>query len=170
MELIPIIYTVLEIVVAITAVTLIVSYLGYKFKQKERAAITPEKQASEIKLPAPKAVAKPQSIPQKPQIKKKAPQPASRLTKEQRKTKSKSSTKEQPKHKGKEIPGHNKRIEIMKNLRNTKTKDNQFKSDAEQKPKTRISSLGEDILGKYAGEDDKNLYTLNVPDKKKKGE
>jgi hypothetical protein len=169
MELIPIIYTVLIIVIVLTVATLTISYISFKVKTRKNGTLNGEK--AEIKrsvpvhkiIPVPAAPVKNQSV---------KPHHAShaKKTRDGEKPSRKTSAKEKTKSRGKSQSDRNERLSVMKNLSDPASKNTKTKETPTNTVKHHVKSLGDDILDKYVEENDKDLFTLNVKEKKKKPE
>jgi hypothetical protein len=176
MELVPIIYTVLQIVAVLALVVIGLSFIIYKIKLKNN---TTDKPASAFAQPAIKAeqtvrkvvqrITKPIQYPQQP-IPKKAEQPKTKKAPEKVRTTPKRN--DPPKSKTKKHDTRIDRIEIVKSLSpQIRGKEKpEFKHEPSKKKKLtsskNISSLGDEILDKYAEDENNEMFTLDTKNKK----
>ncbi|MFA7229280.1 MAG: hypothetical protein WC061_09615 [Melioribacteraceae bacterium] len=169
MELIPIIYTVLVIVVVLTVITLTFSYISFRVKQKKHDSERIAKTESVKFEPVQKIRPVPVHSPHKQTSGKESHTPAKKV-KVHEKPSRKTSSKEKSSSKSKGHVTRSDRISVMKNLSTSATKEEPVKKPYAKPDKNNSKSLGDDILDKYVEEEDKNLFTLKVKDKKKKPE
>jgi len=172
MELVPIIYTALIIVSVLITLTLIISFISYKFKKKTGDNLKVyEKFPAERKTKAQSH----KSVSTSKHIKKEKSERAHAKKRTDRKSSpsgkkpaiEKQPRKESPDFSSRKKPS-GKRIEIVDKLiknndRNQKTdKPQKVKKKQEEKAKPKMHTLGDDILGKYSDEEGDDFHTLNV--------
>jgi hypothetical protein len=166
MELVPIVITALEIVSVLTIVTLVISYVGYRIKSKSAAhKVEP-------------------SIDLKPNFVDRSLKRVTRLTKEivhtprhvnqPNKSNPQKARKELPKEKVHAKPKPiveeptSKRLQVIKNLPSQSKSKKETVELEPPKEKKNLSSLGDDILNKYADDDGHTLFSLKTNKGKQK--
>ncbi|MCX6174020.1 MAG: hypothetical protein NTZ27_04605 [Ignavibacteriales bacterium] len=176
MEIIPIIYTVLIIVVALTIFTLTFSF--YSERKKQKGADENPKSVPVHEIPPPKSVPeqnnsflnksenlKPISIlsPQKTiNVKgEKKIKPSSKIGPELKKTKNDKIHKD---NKKKLI--RNSRLEVLNSTQN-KDENNNIQYEISNEQNSNLKSLGSNILDNYSDEEENDMFTLKVKDQKK---
>jgi len=168
MEIIPIIYTALIIVVVLTIFTLSFSYFSSRKKQKRFDEVSQlnSVQAKNNSFPYRKENLPPLSIlpPQKPiHIKKeKKIDPANRIESDVKKVKIDKINKD---NKKKLI--RNSRLEVLNSLSGNNDDDN-IKSGISKDETSNLKSLGGNILENYSDEEKNDMFTLKVKDQKNK--
>lgn len=175
MELIPIIYTVLEIVVVLTILTLSISSISYRMKQRRSEKVINNNDNSNLLEPSLK-VEPPLKLVKKTIEVRSVQKPMEAIKEKSVREKKSYEHRESPlqksssKHKtdsNDEKPRiQNGRISVLKNLSSSPAQD---KIPNESKGKTdrdQIRTLGEDILDKYAEENDNEMFTLKVQKQK----
>lgn len=175
MELVPIIFTTLKIVLVLAVLVIGFSYISYRIKLKKGIIEQPGKQLNKTAEIAEKSVKSiinritkpippPEPLLQNPLFKSEEDKPKKPVQKQTAKKK-----KEVPKQES-----NSERIEIVKSLtpKASSTTKKQIEEKAEKqkesKPDSIInkSTLGDQIIDKYAEDDKGEMYTLNI-DKKK---
>lgn len=173
MELVPIVYTALLIVVILALITIVISFVSYKFKQRYGIVDAPTIAQPAIKVEESvkkvvKRLTKPIHI--EPSIEK-------AIVHKEKKVKLQShSHNEKQNHRKKALPEKekNERIEVVKNLKPPKVNslppvENKIdaeskKNPAEENPK--LKTLGDRIIDKYDDDSEENMYTLKIKKKK----
>lgn len=171
MELVPIVITVLEIVSVLAVVTLTISYVLFKFRQKISPPTIEKPQdmkphfvdrglkrltqiTREILPPVRKEVQKPQ-MPAPPK------KEFSKAPEVKRPTEKKHAT-----HKTERMQeDFPKRVEVVNTPVQNPVQQGKPEIKETSKPRADLNTLGNDILDKYVDEDNTNLYTLKI-DKK----
>jgi hypothetical protein len=170
MELVPIVITSLEIVSALAIITLVVSYIGYRIKSKNRVDETipaidlkPNFNNSGLKrithltreiINVPRNLS-PSPKPKTPKAVKEPPKPNK-------------SVKEPPKQAApvKREPVvdelNSKRLQVIKNLPVQSGIGKETTEMDDSKEKKNLSSLGDDILNKYSDEESDKLFSLKT--------
>lgn len=168
MEIIPIIYTALEIVFVLTLFTLAFSYFYNKVKVKKGRTVKPHKnnpkqlEQKEIiedhlkPIPKPFTDQKGKSVDEKGQ------------NEDQKKQVGKISTQQKVGKNTEKPKIRNKRLIILKNLADNPKKETKIQGAKKKVENGPSNSLGGEILDKYVEEGDRNMYTLNVKVKKEK--
>jgi len=183
MELVPIIYSVLQIVIVLAFFTIVISYTIYKIRQKNGLVETPAQRLANPVIRAEESVKKvvqritkpihyhPQENPiQKEQII--VPQQHKENVERRKDHHHKSESKRKDSHhssdrKEKPKPGGD-RIEIVKNLTPGKPEQEKDirkpkkKIDAKPPEEKKLGTLGDDVIDKYSDDEDNDMFTLNV--------
>lgn len=194
MELIPIIYTVLEIVVVLTILTLAVSYIGYKMRQKREITVNNYKpnanlfeplvkDASPLKYDRRQNDGKLADNPNetKPVSKKNAAAPVLKQVDEKKENSTKGKKKDdinnrppQKDHSKQKIEPraakpkiNNDRISVLKNLSTPNAEEDISKTKSVKSSGDKIQTFGDDILGKYMEDGDNDMFTLKITKKAK---
>ena len=170
MEIIPIIYTVLEIALVLTVFTLAFSYFNNKLKQRKGETVKVPKiisrqiEQEEIIEDHLKPIPRPFSN------NKEKPVDEKKIIEDQKEAKRKLPEHGKTDRKTNTSKNQNKRISILKNLSPDQRKGIKIQEVKKDISKEQLNSLGGEILDKYVEEDDPKLYTLNVKAKKDKPE
>ena len=188
MELIPIIYTVLKIVVVLTILTLTISFIGYKLRQRKgengtinnknanlfepiEKAITPLK--SDLKSNEARSVSKPREA---------RPVSKSNEARQEKLVGEKNKDDNQRRHAHKDPSKHkvephtdkpriqNERILVLKSLSTPRAKEEMPKKTKTKTGKDQTRALGDDILDKYMEDEDNDMFTLKVKKNKENPE
>lgn len=168
MEIIPIIYTALEIVFVLTLFTLAFSYFNNKVKQRNGETVKPQENNSN-QLEQEEVIEdhlKP--IPRPFTDKKKRPVEEKRKDEDQKKPAGKISSQQKARKNTGKPKNRNKRITILKNLASDQKQEIKVHEVKKKIEKEQSNSLGGEILDKYVEEGDRNMYTLSVKVKKEK--
>lgn len=183
MELVPIIYTVLQIVIVLAFFAITISYTIYKIRQKNGLIETPAQRLANPVIKAEESVKKVvqritkpiQYHPQQNPLPKEQvvlPQQHKEVVEKPRHHLPKSESKRKDSHDAfdrKEKPrSGGDRIEIVKNL--TPGKPQQEKEirkprkriDAKPPEEKKLGTLGDDVIDKYSDDEDNDMFTLNV--------
>lgn len=166
MEIIPLIFTILEILIGLTLLTLGLSYIINKAKLK-KGEEKPSGETNYIKPLSEQDTA--------PLLENNFKRIINGNEKSSTTSKNDTDGRKPSRAKGTEKPEEriedskilNKRVTVMKNLLKTRTIDEPAK-EVEIRTEKRDKSLGDKILDKYVEEDNKDLFTLDVKEKKKK--
>ena len=168
MEIIPIIYTVLIIVVVLTIFTLSFSYFSLRKKQRGVDEI-PQSNSVQLKnnlFPDKKENLPPVSIlpSQKPMhIKKeKKNEPSNKIETDVKKIKNDKISKD---NKKKLI--RNSRLEILNSIQ-SKDENKNIRSEMNNEQNSNLKSLGSNILDNYSDEEKNDMFTLKVKDQNDK--
>ena len=194
MELIPIIYTVLEIVVALTIIALAVSYIGSKMRQKRDLNVTGTNHNADLLAPIViDKPPKPAPIKQNNDRQYSPPKEAKLVSKlkhqedglkpigiskensikerEKKISPLKDSHKDSPKRKAEQHTPkpkiQNERLSILTNLSSEIEEDEKPKTAKVKKRSDQVRTLGDDILGKYMEDNENDMFTLKVTKKGK---
>lgn len=170
MELIPIIYAVLELVVVLTIFTLIVSYIGSRMRQRKGGNVTNNLESAGLLQPIVKIVAPLKSDLEKDEKKPILIPNEARQEKSKDKNKDESQRKHSPKSPAKQKAKppaeksriNNERISVLKNLAAQSAQEVKHRKTQSRTGKNQIKALGDDILDKYMEDDDNDMYTLKV--------
>lgn len=176
MELVPIVITSLEIVLALAVITFIISYISYKIKSKN----SPEEYEPGKDMKPRFAtrrfnrltyitkeimhVSNPKEIPPKPRSENPLPKPAAEKKHAVKKEIVASAKQARPK-----IEPKQKRLEVMKNLVPDPRPHDEISNKNSGKVKQDMNSLDDDILNKYVDDENHPLFSLktNKDDKNK---
>jgi hypothetical protein len=175
MELVPIIFTTLKIVLVIAILVIGFSYVSYKIKLKRGTIVLPgkgltktgeitEKSVKKIINRITKPLPPPEPLLQNPLFKEEVNNP-------QQKSKQKETHKKNPKES--KHASNSERIEIVKSLtpkssRVAKNQNDMVNDTSKEKTSAQdknVSSLGDKILDKYSEDDINEMYTLNTKKK-----
>jgi hypothetical protein len=171
MELIPIIYTVLEIVAGLAVITLVISYIAFKAKQKNQTNISTSIVKPHKLNIEPKHVQIQHNNFEKKIIKKEKPAQTDNKIREEKKSTGKESHGSRIKHNEQKPEFRNDRISVLENLESPKPAAIPESSGKKNKAvNTTGQSLGDNILDKYVEENGKDMFTLSVKEKKEKPE
>jgi len=167
MELIPVIYTVLKIVVVLTILSLTVSYISNRIRQRKGENVTNNNENAYLFEPIVKVV-----TPLKSDLKPiEARQEKSVREKKKDDSQRRHAHKDPSKHKVEPRTDKprikNERISVLKNLSSPSRKEELPKETKSRKGKDQSQSLGDDILDKYFEEDDNDMFTLKVKNEEK---
>ncbi len=176
MELIPIIYTILKIVVVLTILTLSISYIGFKVKQRKgENIIGKDKNATflepiskiEIPLPSNPNPIKVYHEAKPKEVEKNRSGSQKKKDEIRRKPSQKDSPKRKAENKRPEPRIQNNRISVLKNLSTLNPKENIVDEIKVKTGKEQIQTLGDDVLEKYVEDGDNDMFTLKVTKKEK---
>ncbi|MHB8905563.1 MAG: hypothetical protein ACYC4T_02595 [Melioribacteraceae bacterium] len=168
MEIVPIIYTALEIVLVLTLFTLAFSYLYNKVKLKKRETVKPQKNSLDQLEQEEKIEDHLKPIPRPFADKKVIPTGEKKKEEDQKKPAVRISSKQVSEKNTGKSKNQNKRLTILKNLANDRKQETKIQDSKKKIENEPANSLGGEILDKYFEEGDKNMYTLNVKEKKEK--
>ncbi|PKL84083.1 MAG: hypothetical protein CVV24_01555 [Ignavibacteriae bacterium HGW-Ignavibacteriae-3] len=167
MEIIPFIFTVLEILIGLTLLTLGLSYIINKTKQNKEEEIPQRRVVYSEPLAEQNAAPLLENNFRKQIIESEDSLSAEMKNQKEIKSSKKIHSKKKPEIRDDNPIILNKRVSVMKNLLKTRTADEPAKS-VKIITERRDNSLRGDILDKYIEEDNKDLFTLDVKEKKKK--
>jgi hypothetical protein len=162
MEIIPIIYTVLEIALFLTIITLAFSFFNNKIKQR-KGETTKVPTVNSKKIEQEEIIEdhlKP--IPRPYANNREKPAEEKDVIANPKKPAKKVPPQEKPGEKNNASKSPNKRILILKNLSPNPKKETKIQEVKKNIEKEQLNSLGGEILDKYVEEEDPKLYTLNV--------
>ena len=179
MEVIPIIYTVLIIVVLLTIFTLIVSTIGYKMRQRNSENVRNNNGNTNLFEPIVKVVT-PLKSDLKPNEAKPVSRPSEVVPEKSVREKKKDDSQRRPAHKDpskhKVEPRtdkpriQNERISVLKNLSAQRTQEVILPKTNTKTTKDQTRTLGDDILDKYMEDKDSDMFTLKVKKNKENHE
>lgn len=180
MELVPIIYTVLQIVIVLAFFTIVISYTIYKIRQKNGLIETPAQRLANPVIRAEESVKKvvqritkptqyhPQQNPL-PQAQIVLPKQPKEEVESQQHRRHKHESKKHHTSDRKERPSTGRdRIEIVKNLTpglpepEKDSRKRKKKPEAKPPEEKKLGTLGDDVIDKYSDDEDNDMFTLNI--------
>ena len=166
MELIPIIQLVLTIVASLAAATLIISYVAFKIRQKRNPEEVYTKQTEQHMEPSfvGKSIRRitritKEIIPLQPPIQPKQERPRPKTRQPEPLQRKPVLQKENLKP---------RRIEVVNNISDSSSNAATSQASPKNKENVDLNSLGDDILNKYADNENQNLFTLKANKKESK--
>jgi len=168
MEIVPIISAALIIVLALTLLTLAISYFYNKVKLKKGETVKPQKNSFRQLELEEKIEDHLKPIPRPFADKKVIPAGEKKKEEDQKKPAVEISSKQISGKNTDKPKNQNKRLTILKNLANDRKQETKIQDSKKKIENEPANSLGGEILDKYFEEGDKNMYTLNVKEKKDK--
>lgn len=174
MELVPLIYTVLEVVAILAIVTLILSYVSFRKKLKVGSTELTNQVTTPQVEPQQGSAGQQQQIQTKDELLSKTlvrKIEAKQNFKKKESTKEKSARVKAESQKAKlKKTAHSKRIQIIKDLKPLNNEKQIQKDETRFTTKTNesLKSLDEDIISKYDEQDENGFHVLSVKDRKDK--